>query len=257
MKTKITFALTVFLVTFGIMKAQTSSSLPNHGDLTFFKGLQIGKDYSTSLTETKNIFIGGLNNKTGTISWNAFPTNTTPSNAYGNFNWSTQDQHAAQINYDYWTGRMVFRFSNPSLVSSTSSNYNNSIAESDWINALTINQNGTVNIGTVSGCTNYKLTVDGKIGCRELKVTQASWCDYVFKPTYKLLSIDSLDKYIKTNKHLPNIPSAKYIETNGIDVKEMLILQMQKIEELTLYVIELQRQNLILENKINVFKTTK
>lgn len=251
MNTKFTVTLTAFLITFGILRAQTSSSLPNHGDLTFFKGIQIGKDYSSSLSETKNIFIGGLNNKTGTISWNAFPTNTTPANAFGNFNWTTNDQHAAQINYEYWTGRLVFRFSNPALISGTSTNYNQPIAETDWINALTINQNGTVNIGTVNGCTNYKLTVDGKIGCRELKVTQASWCDYVFKPTYKLLSIDSLDRYIKTNQHLPNIPSAKYIEANGIDVKEMLTLQMQKIEELTLYIIELKKQNILLEQKIN------
>lgn len=86
---------------------------------------------------------------------------------------------------------------------------------------------------------NYKMVVNGKIGAREFKVTQASnWPDFVFEENYPLNSLMQTELYIKQHKHLPGIPSANEIENDGLELSQILKLQMQKIEELTLYLIE-------------------
>jgi hypothetical protein len=68
------------------------------------------------------------------------------------------------------------------------------------------------------------------------------WPDYVFKKDYKLKSIKEVSSFVKQYGHLPGVPSAEEMETQGINTGEMLNLQMQKIEELTLYIIDLQKQ---------------
>ena len=68
------------------------------------------------------------------------------------------------------------------------------------------------------------------------------------------MSIDEVAKFIATNKHLPNIPSADELEKNGLDLSAMNILMMQKIEELTLYVIELDKQNKLLQQEVELLK---
>ena len=70
------------------------------------------------------------------------------------------------------------------------------------------------------------------------------WADFVFEDDYSLMSLNELDNYIKVNKHLPEIPTTQEVEENGISVGEMNAKLLQKIEELTLYVIELQKKNL-------------
>jgi hypothetical protein len=72
---------------------------------------------------------------------------------------------------------------------------------------------------------------------RKLTV-QSSWSDFVFEPGYHLLSLTELENYINENGHLPDIPTASYVEENGIEVGDMTAKLLQKIEELTLYVIE-------------------
>jgi hypothetical protein len=91
---------------------------------------------------------------------------------------------------------------------------------------------------------NGNLTVSGAVNSSKVKVTATSGSvpDYVFAEDYGLLTLDQLDEYIKTNSHLPNIPSAKEIETNGQDVGELQLKLLEKIEELTLYVIELRKE---------------
>lgn len=102
--------------------------------------------------------------------------------------------------------------------------------------------NGTgVGIGTtVPG--NYKLAVDGTIGARKLKVTQETWADYVFENDYDLISIDSVDSFIRMNKHLPGVPSAGVIRQDSLDVGENQAVLLRKIEELTLYIIALNKE---------------
>lgn len=84
----------------------------------------------------------------------------------------------------------------------------------------------------------HKLYVNGTIRAKEILVEANPWPDYVFADGYKLKSLDEVESYIQENKHLPNIPSQKKVETQGLELGEMQTLQMEKIEELTLYLIE-------------------
>ena len=83
----------------------------------------------------------------------------------------------------------------------------------------------------------------------EFIATNPTWCDFVFEPEYKLMPLTDLERFIKLNKHLPDIPQAKIVEKEGLSLKEMNQLMMQKIEELTLYIIELNKRIEELENK--------
>jgi hypothetical protein len=79
--------------------------------------------------------------------------------------------------------------------------------------------------------------------CEELRVQlRANWPDYVFNNNYKLLPLAELKKFIQQNNHLPNIPKASVIEKEGIEVGDMQKKMMEKIEELTLYILDLQKQ---------------
>jgi hypothetical protein len=100
------------------------------------------------------------------------------------------------------------------------------------------NPNGNVGIGYHTSAPLEKLSVNGNIRCKQLIGTQLSWSDYVFAPTYKLRSLNEVKSYIEKEKHLPNIPSEKEIVENGLNMNTMLQLHMEKIEELTLYLIK-------------------
>ena len=78
---------------------------------------------------------------------------------------------------------------------------------------------------------------------------EADWPDYVFDDSYTLTPIPELEKQIENLGHLPGIPSAAEIETNGQDLGEINRLQIEKIEELTLYIIELEKRIRLIENK--------
>ncbi len=95
------------------------------------------------------------------------------------------------------------------------------------------------------------LAVNGLILCKELIVKTATppWPDYVFNNDYKLLPILDLEKSIKVNKHLPDLPSAKEIEGGGVNVVDLEAKLVKKVEELTLYVIELKKEINELKNK--------
>lgn len=98
-------------------------------------------------------------------------------------------------------------------------------------------------IGTADLPAGYALSVDGKVICEELHVEMSqSWPDYVFSDTYQLKSLAELKASIEQNHHLPGIPNAKTVEQNGLDMAAMMRLQMEKIEELTLYIIQLNER---------------
>jgi hypothetical protein len=84
--------------------------------------------------------------------------------------------------------------------------------------------------------------VNGNIVSKKVRVTQTGWPDYVFEEKYPLLPIPELNNFIKSNKHLPEIPTEKEVSENGLDLGDMNALLLKKIEELTLYVIDLQKQ---------------
>ena len=111
-------------------------------------------------------------------------------------------------------------------------------------------------VGGTAGATGYVAAINGKLIATEVRVQpQANWPDYVFGKDHVLLSLEELENSINANKHLPGIPSATEVKEGGIMLGEMQTKQMEKIEELTLYVIELGKQNKELKNEIEVLKT--
>ena len=122
-------------------------------------------------------------------------------------------------------------------------------------------KDGKIGIGTKTP--DEMLTVKGKIHTQEVMVdlNGAVAPDYVFEsyfdgqskidPDYRMLSLDEVNEFIKKNHHLPNIPSALELETNGLSLKEMNLLLLEKIEELTIYTIEQQKEIEILKIKVS------
>lgn len=101
--------------------------------------------------------------------------------------------------------------------------------------------NGNVGIGTMS-TGDHKLAVEGSIGAREIKVQATGWSDFVFKKEYILPSLEEVEKHINKKGHLKNIPSEEEVLKNGINLGEMNAKLLQKIEELTLYMIDQNKQ---------------
>jgi len=141
----------------------------------------------------------------------------------------------------------------------TSANANNAIT--DWT-AKSVYVIDKLGIGTTSP--KEALSVKGKIFAQEIKVTTAAtdWPDYVFAEGYKLLSLQETAKFIEEHKHLPGVPQAAEIEENGLSLGEMNRILMQKVEELTLHLIEkdvkLEKQEKRLKSLENiVYKITK
>jgi hypothetical protein len=125
---------------------------------------------------------------------------------------------------------------------------------------LVIDYSGNVGIGTTDPGS-FKLAVNGKTWTTEVQVAVNRPPDYVFEPTYHLSPLDSIKTYIDKNKHLPEVPSAKEMEKNGVNLGEMNMLLLKKIEELTLYVIEqnktIQKQNERLQSLEELNRKTK
>lgn len=108
--------------------------------------------------------------------------------------------------------------------------------------ALCIKANtSNIGIGTINPG-NYKLAVEGTLGARKVKVTEQSWADFVFDPAYPLPALEAVESHIREKRHLPGIPSAAEVSQQGLDIGDMQQKQMQKIEELTLYVIDLHKK---------------
>jgi|GEM_PF-5878146 len=86
------------------------------------------------------------------------------------------------------------------------------------------------------------LFVDGKITATELEVKLDVWPDFVFADDYELMSLYEVENYIQQNRHLPNVPSEAEVLQNGVNVGEMTSILLQKVEELTLHIIELNKR---------------
>lgn len=112
-------------------------------------------------------------------------------------------------------------------------------------------ESGNLGIGTTSfvdGADTYRLSVDGKVRAHAIKV-YTDWADFVFEKGYQLPTLEEVESYINENGHLKGIPSAKEVEENGIELGEMNKLLLQKIEELTLHVINLNKEVELLKSK--------
>lgn len=131
-----------------------------------------------------------------------------------------------------------------------------------WFSTANSTSNGKIYMGSTAvypnATGNYRLFVEGGILTEKVKValrSSANWADYVFANDYKLMPLSEVEAFVKTNKHLPGIDSAEQLAKDGIDVAEMQSKQMEKIEELTLYIIDQDKK--IAEQAKALEKTSK
>jgi len=104
---------------------------------------------------------------------------------------------------------------------------------------------------TVDGVVeNFTLAVKGKVACQELLVTNTGWADFVFGDHYKLPTLDEVEDFISKNKHLSGVPSEAEVKEKGVSVGNISSKLLQKIEELTLYVIDLKKENDLLKGEV-------
>jgi len=117
----------------------------------------------------------------------------------------------------------------------------------DLRSAMTINHLG--NIGVGAEASSDKFSVNGSIRAKKITVSQTGWPDYVFDSSYSLRTLSEVEHFITKNKHLPDMPSAKEVEEKGISVGDNQTLLLKKIEELTLYMISMNKEIIQLKNK--------
>jgi hypothetical protein len=115
---------------------------------------------------------------------------------------------------------------------------------------MRITKTGEVIINDTYISPGYKLGVNGKIICTEVNVRlRVDWPDYVFKEYYQLMSLEQLKEFIKANNHLPEIPTVEEVKKSGINTGEMNAKLLKKVEELTLYIFQLEERLNKLEKK--------
>ncbi len=161
----------------------------------------------------------------------------------GNLNTYEVSNLTTGLTYQF-TITSVDAYGNESVLSNqVSATITNENSESLWVSmGNNINYTaGNVGIGT-NALTNYGLAVDDKIRAREIRVDNDNWADYVFKKDYNLPTLEEVQKHIQEKGHLPNIPSAKEVKANGIELGEMNKLLLEKIEELTLYTLKQEKK---------------
>ena len=127
---------------------------------------------------------------------------------------------------------------------------------STWEDRMVITSNGQVGLGTsdFQTCSDCKLQVNGKVRAKEILVDNDYWPDYVFKENYNLMPLSDLNEFIKYHGHLPKVPSADSIKLDGLDVSKMTSILLEKVEEITLHVIQLEKQNRQLSDELAYIK---
>ncbi|MGZ3919106.1 MAG: hypothetical protein ACXVOH_03560 [Bacteroidia bacterium] len=163
---------------------------------------------------------------------------------YNYYNFSTSTSKSAVIN-----GPVIYGYGGGALGTNQTVNNGNSGTGAPHTNvALAWNDAGQVFIGLrrPGNFPNAALTVDGQlIVSQDIWVADqahANWADYVFKKEYKLMPLLEVEKYIKENGHLNNVPSAAEIKEKGQNLAGLQVTQMEKIEEHTLYLIEMRKE---------------
>ena len=120
------------------------------------------------------------------------------------------------------------------------------------VEQMRVSSDGKVGIG-INNPTNA-LDVNGTVHAKEILVDLNGWPDYVFEDGYELRPLNEVAAYISDNGHLPDVPSAKDVHEKGVNLGQMDANLLRKIEELTLYMIELEKTNVALSNELNSLK---
>lgn len=128
-------------------------------------------------------------------------------------------------------------------------------ADGEWKPSVSITASGAMGIGTTSIPSGYRLAVGGSVIAEKVKVQlQNNWPDYVFDSSYRLRPLSDVEKYIQQYKRLPDMLSAKEVEDQGLDVGNNQAVLLKKIEELTLYIIEQDKELKSLRSELNQLK---
>ena len=244
----------------------------NNKDIVFSSKLNFGESMKISSNGNVSIYgsanIGGSINITGDILANSLETQgyLTAGGAARikgefatlYFNRGTEGDDIAKIRYEESNLRFIIGANNKDIIFCSKLGYGES---------MRITPQGNIGIGTTETGT-HKLAVEGTIGAREIKVEADGWSDFVFNKDYMLKDLEEVESFIEENNHLPDVPSEKDVLENGIQLGEMDATLLQKIEELTLYMIEqnkrtnklveevqgLKVENELLKEKISILK---
>jgi|SRR5690606_4512706 len=228
-------------------KLRITNSLPNNQTFT-----SIGDRNSKSV-----VFTGGTllsENGFGTIRFFDFPSsnfNNTPQVYF-----SIEDRNdSRRFNYYANSGdEGIFQLMNKNQEAMLYFEENGNTAKLSLLKP-----DSYLGIGTNSfndGTDVYRLSVKGKIRAEEIKVYN-TWADYVFEEDYNLEPLSDVEEFIKANRHLKNFPSASEIESEGLSLGEITRIQQEKIEELTLYLIEQNKEIIILRKRIDSLEDNK
>lgn len=178
-----------------------------HGPTDAMQNTYIGTKAGKDAKGDRNVFIGFETGAVSAVSDQLYISNSTDSTP---LIWGDFKSDLAKVNGKLGTGNLV---DFPSMA-------------------------GSVSVG------HYSIFAMGGILTEELRIMRnQDWADYVFTPDYKLAPLDEVEAFIKQNGHLPNVPSAAEIKRDGMEVGEIATIQQEKIEELTLYLIEQKKQN--------------
>lgn len=118
---------------------------------------------------------------------------------------------------------------------------------------MVITAEGKVGIGTATPGT-YSLAVNGSVRAKEI-VVDSGWADYVFTDEHKLMPLPELKGFIAENGHLPGLPTEQEVRTNGMEVSKATTSLLEKVEQLTLYVIQLDEENKSMKQQLEALKT--
>lgn len=228
-------------------RLKITNSLPNNQTFA-----NLNERNSKSLIFTGGTFLGG--GEYGTIRFFDFPSS--------NFNpipqvyFSIEDRNnSRRLNYYADSGdKGIFQLMNKNQEAMLYFKENENTAE-----LILTKPDSYLGIGTnnfTDGSDIYRLSVKGKIRAEEIKVYN-TWADYVFEEDYNLEPLSNVEEYIKVNKRLKNFPSASEIEAKGLSLGEITKIQQEKIEELTLYLIEQNKELILLRKRVNSLEANK